>query len=136
MENTTKVFVYGTLKRGYWNNKRYLNNSIFLGPAISEDDSYGMRCNGYYPIVYEKHGAHSHVKGELYTIRHFTLENLDDLEGNGHFYNRHKRNFVLNSGEVVSAWIYLCNFKGSFHKNDNVKNYIDASRRPILEWKR
>ena len=41
-----KLFVYGTLKRGYGNN-RLLREATFIGPAISKSAMYRMYSTGF-----------------------------------------------------------------------------------------
>lgn len=106
------VFVYGTLKRGHGNHV-LLENSDYLGEAVSELSRYEMRApeTGGFPFVTDV-SVHSKNKGrilgEIYRVDDSVLDRLDLLEGHPSFYTRRIRTFkLLDSGEVVAAWIYL-----------------------------
>ena len=51
--NNENVFVYGTLKKGYGNNKAFLADSysFYCGSAISCNNSYQLYCNGGFPMA-------------------------------------------------------------------------------------
>ena len=73
----TKVFVYGTLKRGNHNFK-FLANSRFLG-AHTTDPSYTLTCNGFFPKAVR--GGSTAIVGEVFEVDEKTLESLNRLEG-------------------------------------------------------
>ncbi len=107
----TNVFVYGTLKKGYGNN-RLLANSLFCGKAITNEE-YLMLNLGYFPGVRKNDPLAlkpfiGNVAGELYQVDAPTLESLDRLEGNGHFYNREIVITLLPENDApVRAWMYF-----------------------------
>lgn len=47
------------------------------------------------------------IKGEIYEVDDTMLKNLDILEDYPAWYIREKRNFQLNDGTGVTAWVYL-----------------------------
>jgi gamma-glutamylaminecyclotransferase len=97
-----KVFVYGTLKRGYGNHG-YLRSSKFEGNAYSKDCYTLYNCG--FPLAYRKPDGYP-IAGEIYEVPETVLtQDLDRLEGNGHFYTRHEREFIME-GETVTAWVY------------------------------
>jgi gamma-glutamylcyclotransferase (GGCT)/AIG2-like uncharacterized protein YtfP len=101
------VFVYGSLKRGFGNHD-CLNGSEFLGSAVTEHDCYTMHSFGAFPAVSAADDNPSHfIAGELYLVSRSTLEVLDRLEGNGHFYTRRLVNVQTNNRQIVEAWMYL-----------------------------
>ena len=73
-----KVFVYGTLRKGFGNHS-LLYNANFVGKATIKAAMYSM---GYVPYVslqtYEENDL---VHGEVYEIDKDTLKRLDRLEG-------------------------------------------------------
>lgn len=80
-----RVFVYGTLKRGYGNN-RLLDKAKFAGEHILP--GYKL-YNAGFPVARESIG--DFCKGEIFEIADddkSTLRNLDYLEGEGRMYNR------------------------------------------------
>ncbi|ONI46484.1 hypothetical protein AN640_03395 [Candidatus Epulonipiscium fishelsonii] len=79
-----KVFVYGTLMKSYSNNKHYLEDAIYLGKRVLDD--YELYDLGVYPGIVDKKGEK--VKGELYHIEDYMLDELDALEGEGILYIR------------------------------------------------
>lgn len=95
-----KLFVYGSLKRGFGNH-RFLWDSVFIGTTTTADSTYSMLTLGAFPaIIAEGEDA---IEGELYEVDDDTLEQIDMLEGNGAFYDRSQ--VLLSNGEV--AWMYL-----------------------------
>ena len=110
-----KVFVYGSLKKGFGNN-RILAHSKFLGKGITLDDSFSMISLGGFPgVIY----GTKRVEGELYQVDNEVFESLDRLEGNGHFYQRELIPIILldnpNGGKNIKAWMYvLVNQKSHF----------------------
>lgn len=78
------VVVYGTLKRGYGNN-RLLQTSNFVSECIVP--GYLLRNAGF-PVAFPS--PDDALKGELWDIGDdlSTLSNLDRLESNGRMYNR------------------------------------------------
>ncbi len=81
-----KVFVYGTLKRGYGNGKRLLEpTSTFISEHII--DGYKLLDSGF-PVAAPS--PNSKVKGEIWDIgdSDSVLNSLDRLEGEGWLYSR------------------------------------------------
>jgi gamma-glutamylaminecyclotransferase len=73
-----KVFVYGTLKKGWGNNRLMVEgNAKFLGPAVTMDSFklYGMG------VPFMRPGGDDVVAGEVYEVDDATLARLDRLEG-------------------------------------------------------
>lgn len=85
-----KVFVYGTLKRGFGNNAYYLapdEDGVAKSEFLGEDsiDGMVMRSLGGFPGVSRGEGT---VHGEVYEVGAEVLRSLDRLEGHPHFYIR------------------------------------------------
>jgi gamma-glutamylcyclotransferase (GGCT)/AIG2-like uncharacterized protein YtfP len=96
------VFVYGTLKRGYGNN-RILASSQFVEEATTEPD-YLVVDSGFPIAVYRSpyQELRLPIQGEIYEVNsEAVLARLDALEGNGRFYTRQRR--VINGR---TCWIY------------------------------
>lgn len=107
-----KVFVYGTLRKGFGNH-RLLTNSNFIGNAITKE-KYTMFASGI-PYV-NKHIPTHNVIGEIYEVNDEQLNRLDALEGynpddhNNSWYKREK--IKLNLGdEEEEAYIYFNDYK-------------------------
>lgn len=97
----TPVFVYGTLKKGYGNN-RILQNSVFKGCFYTEPrfSLYPVSPDGGFPVACR---GKSHIVGEVYEIDLITLQRLDYLEGHPHHYRREEVE-VLGYGK---AFMYV-----------------------------
>lgn len=91
-----KIFVYGTLKRGFGNH-RLLETSRLIG----EDSIRGLLINFGLPGVIEGEGT---VQGEVYEVDADVLARLDRLEGHPHFYER--TTTVSKSGQALSYYKY------------------------------
>ena len=96
------VFVYGSLKKGYWNNS-LLRDSEFLYNATTSESKFDMLDLGSFPAVVD---GGLKINGEVYKVNRRTLEMLDALEGNGSFYNREEV-LVNSDGGDNLAWIYI-----------------------------
>ena len=81
----TKVFVYGTLKRGYGNHKYHLANATYLGKANTTQKWTMIGKYMAFPYVVEQcDTAGNNVEGEVYQVTPKELEALDRLEGVSH----------------------------------------------------
>ena len=97
MSKTYKVFVYGTLKRGWGNNRliSQVDTSRFLGHAYTGDVYYFAKSGCPFVIEDEKLVANPSddnlmgiVLGEVYEVDETTLGQLDQLEGHPNWYMR------------------------------------------------
>jgi gamma-glutamylcyclotransferase (GGCT)/AIG2-like uncharacterized protein YtfP len=139
---TKLVFVYGSLKRGYWNN-RLLATSRFLAEAITVEDNFVM-YDGAFPYVAT--GGISKVKGELFEVdNEETLRNLDRLEGvPTHYIRKETKFYVLpNDGEpaipglehIVEGFMYVAAPSTAARLKDSRKEYvIEPNDEHICEW--
>lgn len=94
MQNN-RVFVYGTLKRGFGNH-RLLEGSTFVDEAITKGE---MRSLGGFPGV-TLHG-NQQIHGEIYAVDDETMERCDRLEGHPRWYNRQ----IVETSKGP-AWMY------------------------------
>ena len=109
-----KLFVYGTLKRGFGNN-RCLKSARFIGAAISTAACYRMHDAGFPILVDDPLGAR--VRGELYEVDRATLTACDHLEQHPYWYRRRKRRFVADDGTTYKAWVYIMPEKFTMHRS-------------------
>lgn len=101
MENSY-LFVYGTLKKGYYNNS-LISHTEFIGSAISVDR---FNVSGYsFPCAHPNEDGKL-LMGEIYNMSESDFIFTDRLEGNGSLYNREVRKFVCD-GKIIKAWIYI-----------------------------
>lgn len=95
----TRVFVYGTLRRGEGNH-RLLVGARFVGEARTEP-SFTLCDLGAYPAMLE--GGATSIVGEVYEVDERTLDALDRLEGHPRYYRRAP--IALADGESVEAYL-------------------------------
>lgn len=82
-----KVFVYGTLKRGFGNN-RLLRDAKFLGRAFLLTH-HAFKDLGSFPgLIRIKRNAPRLVGGEVWEVTDEQRDSLDMLEGHPNFYER------------------------------------------------
>ena len=84
MENRSNIFVYGTLRRGEYNN-RLLEGAKFKG-VFNTVPEYELRNFGVFPGLMQD-GSTS-IRGEVYEVDNETLSDLDFHEGHPTFYCR------------------------------------------------
>lgn len=104
------VFVYGSLKRGNWNNC-YLEDANYIGKAVTVDRFLMTNVGFPYMIPEEevtKELPTLPVVGEVYLIEdELTQKKLDNLEGISSQHYRHKEIFVSVDGEVLRVTAYV-----------------------------
>ncbi len=95
-----RLFVYGTLKRGF-HNAFYLQNARFLG-EFTTSSVFSMYNFGNYPAVSDT--GDTSIQGEVYEINQQQLESTDRLEWYPEFYQR-----VIIETSFGEAWMYVVN---------------------------
>lgn len=96
------IFVYGTLKRGFWNHS-LLEHSAFIGKARTGRE-FTLKVNGL-PYLIEEEGIGA--SGELYAVSKMTLKSLDKLEGHPGFYQRKKIQVIDSNGKKQKVFAYI-----------------------------
>lgn len=82
----TRVFVYGSLKRGY-GLEHNLDHQLFIGEDVLH--GYHMISLGVYPAIFRTAAtADCRVHGEVYDVTNACLNRLDEVEGVPNFYHR------------------------------------------------
>ena len=140
---THRVFVYGTLKRGYPNSP-LLEGSEFVGEAVTVLTYKAVTIPAYgtagtnFPVIMPDPGGKP-VAGELYTVDDVTLARLDQLEREGRAYDRvmiDARLSLSNGGRlIIQAFIYVGRedrFGGIFARGPL---YEQANERGELDWR-
>lgn len=83
----TRLFVYGTLKRGHGNNV-LLDKATFVGRCIISTH-YTLHSLGGFPgLVRTKREQPGIVGGEVWEVDDLTLRRVDQLEGHPEWYTR------------------------------------------------
>lgn len=101
---TVKVFVFGTLKRGYSNHVVLGGEHRLVGEAETTS-CYRMYSAGF-PVILADGDGHR-VTGELYEVPPKQLIHLDRLEGEGRMYDRKVEEVTLKSGSPIPCYIYV-----------------------------
>lgn len=133
------IFVYGTLKLGFGNN-RLLKDATYVGKAETSDMFF--MADGGFPVVYSIYdprfpGLKDHlgfVVGEAYEVDDAQLSSCDALEGHPEWYHRYETPIIFREDSFpetsVIAWIYV---------GDNVSRPAELLMKPDatyrLEWK-
>ncbi len=123
-----RIFVYGSMKRGYQNNHRILGrpSNKFLGIAETTTGNFIMGTRGsskklLVPMVRRGEFGNYNIIGELYHIDGPTLFNIDLAEGEPKIYKR-ENVVIFQSGTLISAYIYL--FTNDFNPDMMDKHII------------
>lgn len=101
------VFVYGTLKQAYGNNRVMREAGGVFRTAATTETPYPLVVQGL-PYLYDRPGIGLSVKGEVYSVPgHGVLRCLDRLEGHPRFYTRKQITVVTPAGTSVLVWCYF-----------------------------
>lgn len=105
-----KVFVYGTLKRGFPNH-HYMSTSKLLG-VYRTAERYPLVVGGRYfsPSLLPEPGTGKRILGELWEVDDATLVTLDELE-TVHLPTGYRREMARiepeGGGPAIEAWTYF-----------------------------
>lgn len=117
------VFVYGTLKSGYGNN-RLLKTSNLVGEAVTQED-FLLTDTGFPYLIPQDALTGSEkpvtapVRGELWEVTsEEVMSSLDSLEGVAYDHYRHHEVVVNTDNGQFTALAYACYNEGaqSLHK--------------------
>lgn len=103
---TVKVFVYGSLKKGF-DNHDVISKDIIKVRKVSTVGRFSMYEDdfGNYPyIVREKK---YHIQGELIDVTKDTLKKLDEFEGAPDLYKREKIKVKNKHNQTFDAYAYI-----------------------------
>jgi gamma-glutamylaminecyclotransferase len=137
-----RVFVYGTLKKGFWNNP-LLKGCEFFGGAATVP-TYSMISVSHavitlFPVIRPNENG-KRVAGEIYTVDDEVLERLDRLEGvlKG-MYSRELIDVTvpLANGERLpsKAFIHVAGPDGWQEPFDRLPPYSELNERGELDWR-
>jgi gamma-glutamylaminecyclotransferase len=106
-----KVFIYGTLKRGFPNHAAGLFDAEFLGDfETREPFPFVIGGRWFSPYLLDEPGEGLRVRGELFGVSESGLERLDEMEGvrlpRG--YRRRALDVAPSAGGApLGVWTYL-----------------------------
>ncbi len=92
-----KLFVYGTLKKGFGNNIILRNCEMIDRDSLMD---FEMRSVGWFPAINKKEGGS--VFGEVYRIDPLILRRTDGLEG----YPTHYHREIVHTVGGHEVWAY------------------------------
>jgi len=98
-----KLFVYGTLKRGFPLH-RWMSRSEYIGKA--ETTQLMAMYSGGIPFVTDREQV-SRIHGELFSVDADTLRGTDRVEGHPVHYTRRLTKVRTHDGEEHEAWLYF-----------------------------
>lgn len=122
-ENLTKVFVYGTLKTGFHNHKRYLADAKKLCNAKTKFKMAMIGKGLPFPYMLGDHPDGHNVEGEVYEVNEKQLRDLDYLEGVPTHYRKRVISVVDKKGETIYATCYI---KTKFRASDYSQDFIQS----------
>lgn len=106
MDNHIRIFVYGSLKRGYFNNS-LLRHAKFVS-EVKTSKGFTLIDLGCFPAMI-KIKTESYVLGELWLVSKDILYRLDDLEGHPYFYRR--QSIQLEDDTKAYAYVIETGFR-------------------------
>lgn len=125
------VFVYGSLKRGFYNHD-VLEGAEFLDQTISQP-AYEMLDLGSFPGVISSEMLAYRIAGEVYRVDNETFERLDMLEGEGVLYKR-ELIFVVDFDEPVWMYHYIAEKEFAMSGTASFESDNIEERLGILSW--
>lgn len=132
-----RVFVYGTLKRGF-ENHRLMETATFVGKAHTLTP-YRM-LDGEFPVMRDAGPDRMLVAGELYEVNARTLEALDELEGVAEgMYDRVEIKISVRSRsssqeEIVTALVYVG--RATYWDRQDRRSCLTLDERGRIDWSR
>lgn len=123
LNNSILVAVYGSLKSGESNNGLLINSELLdSGTTLP---NYNLLDFKAYPGAIP--GTNS-LRVEVWSVDSDTLSRLDRLESHPHFYKREEIVITLDSGSMVTAWMYIIT------KPDNYNNQLVPDNNGVVNW--
>jgi len=98
------LFVYGTLKQGFWNDY-FMRNCAFIGTYATKEH-FCLIISGGCPFVASTPGLYP-IQGEVYDVDVESLVEIDALENNGSWYTRRPVEVVNEKGDMLIAELYF-----------------------------
>ena len=135
MEFIENVFIYGNSKKS-----QLINNGFeyvdYIGRSETIEKFDMINIGGYPAIVPNKYGYK--VSGDLYTVGSNQLKDLDQLKGEGVFFDRILgeiyilKNNPRKNGILVNAWVYVLKDMPETYDESNIflttKNLLTYER--------
>ncbi len=105
IEKSNKVFVYGTLKEGFYNHGRLKDSEkLYDAETIKTWAMIGRKMS--YPYLITEDAEGSFIQGEVYEVDASVVRSLDALEGYPHHYNKKLIEVHNENYEMEKVWAY------------------------------
>lgn len=134
-DEPTRLFVYGTLKRGFPNHAEYLGVEPVRAPVLTVK-RYPLLITGpsYVPCLMNAPGRGRRVVGELYEVDGETLARLDELEEVGRPWGYYRATIEVAGSEAGAVPIEAATYfkddpSDPVHATD-LGEYVDRRYRP------
>jgi gamma-glutamylaminecyclotransferase len=123
--NKTKVFVYGTLKKGSRSRglDRWGEGADFIGHAVTSKPIFSLYDLGAFPAVGIT--GSNHIAGEVWSVNDDTMADLDRIEGYPAFYKRTQIDTTQGR-----AWIYFISDIENYHAT-----FVEPNTNQIASWR-
>ncbi len=126
----TRIFVYGTLRKGIYNHDIYLrDHGVYCGDGYIRGSLFTITGKKYPAFL---NAGQDLIFGEIYDVDDETLHNINELEsyyGQNHVENEYNQIFLdvydVNGQKIDQAYVYEFNM-------DKPEN-VDALGEDILE---
>lgn len=102
---TVKIFVYGTLKKGFRNHDRFCGNAISIEPVTVNGRLYDTGWG--FPAMQLSDNPDDIVHGEIITLPEADLPAIDRLEGVPRLYQRIEVMVMSETGTESAAYCYI-----------------------------
>ena len=138
------VFVYGTLKRGY-NNNRLLEGEVFVSEASTNEKLYVLKDVGV-PVAtlpaLVPHLLPLPIKGEVWTLsdKH-VLKDLDSLEGyyenlDDEYGGYVRREINVKNEKDIIIPCYIYEFHSTYNRENVLSDVVEWDGIKHYEWNR
>jgi gamma-glutamylcyclotransferase (GGCT)/AIG2-like uncharacterized protein YtfP/Leucine-rich repeat (LRR) protein len=125
-EKDIEIFVYGTLKKGFYYHEQLLKDAEFIGKATTEEKYPMISENGQYPYLIDKEGYGKKIEGEIYRISPDILKDIDLVEGYPKHYSRREIK-VREHMTCQLCWrcaiVYFANFEIDYSKYELLSEF-------------
>lgn len=129
------VFVYGSLKKGFENHRRLVeNDGKYIGKGITKQSTFKMySVNDFYPALSK---GDEKISGEVYKINENCLKELDYLESYPRYYNRDI--FLIDcNDQTYGAYIYyIKDIKETFREELPTNSKRIKRENNIASWEK
>lgn len=116
-------FVYGTLKRGFGNN-RLMEGSKFISEGTTVEKYLFYKRGIPFVSKVDNNPNTVNVNGELYEVDENQIPAIDRLEGHPNWYRRELIDIKTPDNQTVQAWIYFMPLEGSVNEILNSNTLI------------